>query len=293
MSNKRIYTKSHIGRWSMKDMRYAKYAIVAVIFASLVSIAPNFAYSQAGQLTVKVDKASYGEGETVRVSGTVPAVLEGVPVAIQVFNARNTMYNIGQVTPNADGTYSWSFNVGGRLAGPAGFHTVKVTYSGQSVQAQFEFTGGAAPAEGFPFEYDRNRFVIKNTLTNGEITKIEVDEEFTSIIITVRTSATDDGTLDITLPRPLIDARLDGCEGDDDIFIVLVNGEDTDFEETGMTTAERSLRIPVPAGTEDIEIIGTCVIPEFGVIAALVLAAAVGAIVVVSRKNQILKVLPR
>jgi predicted secreted protein with PEFG-CTERM motif len=49
----------------------------------------------------------------------------------------------------------------------------------------------------------------------------------------------------------------------------------------------------VPAGTEDIEIIGTCVIPEFGVIAALVLAAAVGAIVVVSRKNQILKVLPR
>jgi predicted secreted protein with PEFG-CTERM motif len=35
------------------------------------------------------------------------------------------------------------------------------------------------------------------------------------------------------------------------------------------------------------------VIPEFGVLAALVLAAAVGAIIVMSRKSQIPKILPR
>jgi predicted secreted protein with PEFG-CTERM motif len=48
----------------------------------------------------------------------------------------------------------------------------------------------------------------------------------------------------------------------------------------------------VPGGTEEIEIIGTQVIPEFGILAALVLAAAVGAIVVLSRRTQMLKLLP-
>lgn len=275
-------------------MRYAKYAIVAVIFASLVAIAPNFAYSQAGTLTVKVDKTSYAMGETITISGTVPAVLEGVPVAIQVFNPRNTMYTIDQVTPNADGTYSTTIKVGGKL-GIDGIYTVKATYSGQSVNATFEFKGGGGVMPGtIRVEFQGNVFNVKASLSNGSITKIEVDPEFTSLIITVKTSATEDGTLDITLPRELIDARTgQGHTGDDDKFIVLVDGNESDkANETATTATERSLSIPVPAGTEEIEIIGTVVIPEFGILAAFVLAAAVGAIIVVSRKNQIMKVLP-
>lgn len=274
-------------------MRYAKYAIVAVIFASLVAIAPNFAYSQAGTLTVKVDKTSYATGETITISGTVPAVLEGVPVAIQVFNPRNTMYTIDQVTPNADGTYSTTIKVGGKL-GIDGIYTVKATYSGQSVQATFEFKGvGVGPSGTIRVEFLGNVFNVKASLSNGSITKIEVDPEFTSLIITVKTSATEDGILDITLPRELIDARTgQGRTGDDDKFIVLVDGNESEAKETATTATERSLSIPVPAGTEEIEIIGTIVIPEFGILAAFVLAAAVGAIIVVSRKNQILKVLP-
>lgn len=273
-------------------MRYAKYAIVAVIIASLVAIAPNFAYSQAGTLTVRVDKSSYGAGETITISGTVPAVLEGVPVAIQVFNPRNTMYTIDQVLPNADGTYSTTVKVGGTL-GIDGIYTVKATYSGQSVQTTFTFTG--APPTGLRVEVDGHVFDIQATLSNGSITKIEVDKDFTSLIITVRTSTTQDGTLEITLPRGLIDARLGpgGNTGDDDQFIVLVDGDEADFRETSTTATQRTLSIPVPAGTEEIEIIGTWVVPEFGVIAALVLAAAVGAIIIMSRKNQIQKVLPR
>jgi predicted secreted protein with PEFG-CTERM motif len=274
----------------MSDMRYVKYAIVAVIFASLVSIAPNFAYSQAGTLTVRVDKTSYGAGEMIRVTGTVPAVLEGVPVAIQVFNPRNTMYTIGQPTPNADGTYSFDFRVGGTL-GINGIYTVRATYSGQSVQATFEFTGGEmAPPGTFRVEFQGNVFNVKYSLSNGSIRSIEVDPDFTSLIITVTTSTTEDGTLEITLPRQLIDAKING---QDDEFIVLVDGDDSTFEETATTATERTLRIPVPAGTEEIEIIGTVVIPEFGVLAALVLAAAVGAIIVMSRKSQIPKILPR
>jgi predicted secreted protein with PEFG-CTERM motif len=280
----------------MSDMRYAKYAIIAMILASLVSIAPNLAYSQAGTLTVRVDKTSYIAGETITVSGTVPAVLEGVPVAIQVFNPRNTMYTIDQVLPNADGTYSTTVKVGGKL-GIDGIYTVKATYSGQSVQTTFTFTGGGGPPTGtIRVEFEGNVFNVKASLSNGSITSIEVDPEFTSLIISVRTSGTDDGTLTITLPRALIDAKTGpGREGDDDAFIVLVDGEDVsdDVDETSTTPTERTLSIPVTAGAEEVEIIGTVVVPEFGIIAALVLAAAVGAIVVLSRKNLMLKVLPK
>jgi len=270
-------------------MRNARYAIVAVLVASLIFVVPQVAYSQAGTLTVKVDKASFGAGETIMVTGTVPAVIEGVPVAIQVFNPRNTMYTIGQPTPNADGTYSFEFKVGGKL-GIDGLYTVKATYSGQSVQTTFEFSGGVGPPTGtVKVEFEDNVFNVKASLSNGSIQSIEVDPDFTSLIISVSTTD-EDGELTITLPRELIDARIDG---DDDDFIVLVDGDEADFDETDTTSTERTLTIPVPAGAEEIEIIGTQVIPEFGILAALVLAAAVGAIVVVSRKNQILKILPK
>ena len=58
-------------------------------------------------LTVKVDKMSYQTGDIIRVSGTGPGGCEETPIAIQVFNPRNTMYTIGQTTPSSDGIYSF------------------------------------------------------------------------------------------------------------------------------------------------------------------------------------------
>ena len=274
-------------------MRYARYSMAALLVTSMMFVVPQLAYSQAGTLTVKVDNDSYGTGEEIMISGTVPAVIEGVPVAIQVFNPRNTMYTIDQVTPNADGTYSTTIKVGGKL-GINGIYMVKATYSNQSVQTEFEFTGGVGPGCAAPtciiVEFEDNKIPVQYTMTNGSVRGIEVDPDFTSIIISI--SATDDGELTITLPRKLIDARFDGCGGDDDEFIVLIDGEEETYDESDTTTTDRELVIEIPGGAEEVEIIGTCVIPEFGIIAPLVLAAAVGAIIVASRKNQILKFLP-
>ncbi len=278
-------------------MRYARYSMAALLVASMMFVVPQLAYSQAGTLTVKVDKDRYAAGEEIMISGTVPAVIEGVPVAIQVFNPRNTMYTIDQVTPNADGTYSTTIKVGGKL-GISGIYNVKATYSNQSVQTTFEFTGGEGPDVSCPagrcivVEFEGNKIPVKYDITNGSVRGIEVDPDFKSIIISI--SATGDGELTITLPRKLIDARFgdDGCSGDDDEFIVLVDGEEETYDESDTSSSDRELVIAIPGGAEEVEIIGTCVIPEFGIIAPLVLAAAVGAIIVASRKNQMLKFLP-
>ena len=268
--------------------------MAALLVASMMFVVPQLAYSQAGTLTVQVDKDSYGTGEEIMISGTVPAVIEGVPVAIQVFNPRNTMYTIDQVTPNADGTFSTTIKVGGKL-GISGIYTVKATYSNQSVQTQFEFTGGEGPSgcaapTCVMVDFEGNKIPVQYTMTNGSVRGIEVDPDFTSIIIAV--SATDDGELTLTIPRKLLDARFDGCGGDDDEFIVLVDGEEETYDETDTTSSDRTLMIEIPGGAEEVEIIGTCIIPEFGILAPLVLAAAVGAIIVASRKTQILKFLP-
>ncbi|MFB5598469.1 MAG: PEFG-CTERM sorting domain-containing protein, partial [Nitrosopumilaceae archaeon] len=50
--------------------------------------------------------------------------------------------------------------------------------------------------------------------------------------------------------------------------------------------------VEFPAGTEEIEVIGTFVVPEFGTIAALILAVAIISIVAVSARSR-LSIMPK
>jgi predicted secreted protein with PEFG-CTERM motif len=79
--------------------------------------------------------------------------------------------------------------------------------------------------------------------------------------------------------------------GDDDDFFVLVDAEEMDFDET-KTSTERTLVIPFFDGTEEIEIIGTFVIPEFDTIAAMILSVAIISIIAVTAKTR-LRLVPR
>ena len=87
---------------------------------------------------------------------------------------------------------------------------------------------------------------------------------------------TDDGILTITLHEEIIKPFDDGD------FFVMVNGEEIDFIQNG-----NNLIIPCEAGTERIEIYGSWAIPEFGVIAAVILAVAIASIIAVSAKSRL------
>ena len=112
------------------------------------------------------------------------------------------------------------------------------------------------------------------------------DVNANSLIIAI--DATDDGSLTITIPRSVLLAETNG--EDDDLFI-LIDGEEVDFDET-ISSTDRTLTIPFPAGAETIEIIGTWVVPEFGTIAAMILAVAIISIIAVSAKSR-LSIIPR
>ena len=70
-------------------------------------------------------------------------------------------------------------------------------------------------------------------------------------------------------------------------YFVLVDNETVGFEQSGNT-----LTIPCMAGIEKIEIYGSWVVPEFGVIAAMILAVAIVSIIAVTAKTK-LSIVPK
>jgi hypothetical protein len=134
--------------------------------------------------------------------------------------------------------------------------------------------------------YEDSSFDVAASLSNGSVKFIDVDPDFTSIILTVETSATEDGELMITLPRALIDSKVGAM---DDDFIILVEGDEADYTEHHTSDTERVLTIVVPAGTEEIEIVGTNVVPEFPVTVMAVMGTIIATAIAVSRFKNPLK----
>ena len=127
---------------------------------------------------------------------------------------------------------------------------------------------------------------LDHDISGGSVTEMEIEMDSNSLVIAV--DATDNGSITVTLPRDVIDAT---NNDDDDDFFVIVDGEEVDFQET-KTSADRTLTIEFPAGAEEIEIFGTFVVPEFGTIAAMILAVAIISIIAVSARSR-LSIMPR
>lgn len=87
----------------------------------------------------------------------------------------------------------------------------------------------------------------------------------------------------------MIDATINGKN--DDEFFVLVDEEEVNFDEI-VTSANRTLTIEFPDNTDEIEIIGSFVIPEFRAITVMILAVAMASIIAVSAKSR-LSIMPR
>ncbi len=91
--------------------------------------------------------------------------------------------------------------------------------------------------------------------TGLEILSAQILDEggFASLILEVDVTDSQ-GILEITFDRNFFDATF---QGTDDVFIIIADGGETNFEEIATTTQSRTLRIELPAGTEEVEIIGT------------------------------------
>jgi hypothetical protein len=109
-----------------------------------------------------------------------------------------------------------------------------------------------------------------------------VNKETKTLKIVVNPS-TADGSLEIDLPRSVIDAF-------ESKYQVYVNGNPVDYEEIEGDSTTRSLSIPFKQDASEITISGTYIVPEFSAFAPLLLAVMmVGVIAVVSIRGKLLR----
>jgi hypothetical protein len=94
---------------------------------------------------------------------------------------------------------------------------------------------------------------VEYTGNGVTVSGIDADSDFISLVIAVNVSDSP-GTLEITFERSFFDSVI---EGDDDDFIILADGLETTFSEIETTAQSRTLSIELPAGTEEVEIIGS------------------------------------
>jgi len=266
--------------------------ISILVIASLILLPflGGESFAQSNQvLTVTTEKESYAAGEPVEVLGLVDITLEGTDALIQVFSPIGNRVHLAQVSVDSDGSFSEtvSTSIGG-LWKETGTYTIQVNYGENSTQVEFEYGGmmsaGVQTTPEFAMEENENlsqSIMIEDHSLNYELTCAEIlsmtpDTEMKSMIIAIKTDC--DGELTITLPKDVIDTDENG-------FFVLVDGDETNHKASSVGEFW-TLTIPFSYGSEEIEIIGTFVIPEFGTIAALVLVVAITSIIIISAKNK-------
>jgi predicted secreted protein with PEFG-CTERM motif len=156
-------------------------------------------------------------------------------------------------------------------------------YDAEEIRQSKALIGKLEHQEGFktplkgPITVQGTDHELTYAITGGVITQVSPDIESGSLIINI--DSLSNGTLFVQLPRDVIDAKF--AEKDDDFF-VLIDGLETEFDEA-KTANDRTLTVAFPQGTEEIEVIGTFVVPEFGTVAILILVISVFSIVFVSK----------
>ena len=237
-------------------------------------------------MTIEADKSSYDHDTKIIVTGHVANVIPGdVPITMTVTNPLNSLVTIDQINVSHDGSYTTSVSTAGNLWKYDGTYTIRVNYGSLDHKVTVELTGGVAQGHTGhsddemhhdDVECGSNEVAIHDACTSydisgGHVISATINTNDNSVIINI--DADDDGTLTIS---PSTSTQ----EG---IFMVLVDGEESDDAEINGNT----VTVPFFAGTEQIEIIGTFVIPEFGTIAAMILAVAIISIITISAKSRL------
>ena len=126
-----------------------------------------------------------------------------------------------------------------------------------AISLLFSISLAISSAEATSFSLENQN--VDYEIEGGIVADMVIDSNFIELIVEI--DSTDDGILQITFPRSLLDAKFNN---DDDIFFVIVDGFDTEYIELTNGANSRTLIIPFFTGDTQVEIIGTDVL-ELGI----------------------------
>jgi len=272
-------------------------AVTILILAGTGIVSQAYA---AFTITMETDKDVYDHSSVITVTGQVDPIAEGSEVTFIVQRLNPVgITHIDQISVNSDGSFSTTISTATPTMKYDGTYMINAKYVDAETTVSVELTNAIEASEigttgtagtavtgtavtgpsGESF-YKLGAGQIEYDTTCNATPGFFANADDNSIVIYL--APTDDGIITITLHEELIKPFEDGT------FVVIVdNQEMQDFTQVGNT-----LTIPCLVGTEKIEIHGSWAIPEFGVIAAMILAVAIVSIIVVTAKTK-LSLVPR
>jgi len=273
-------------------------AVTILILAGTGIVSQAYA---AFTITMETDKDVYDHSSMITVTGQVDPIAEGSEVTFIVQRLNPVgITHIDQISVNSDGSFSTTISTATPTMKYDGTYLINAKYVDAETTVSVELTNAMEASEtGTPVTgtavtgtavtvtgpsgeslYKLGAGQIEYDITCNATPGFFANADDDSIVIYLE--PTDDGIITVTLHEEIIKPFGDGT------FVVIVdNQEMQDFTQVGNT-----LTIPCVAGTEKIEIHGSWAIPEFGVIAAMILAVAIVSIIVVTAKTR-LSLVPR
>ena len=259
-----------------------KLAILSIVGLLLISIGYNSAFAKTWEVTMPTGAGDPTSSES-RLFYSPPEITIELNDEVEWGNADTVTHTVtsGNPTDGSDGTFdssflgvgesfSYTFNEPGTFDYYCTLHlwmtgTINVA-SAESGMKVFNNVGEDA-GDGqttFDIEYSLDKILADVT----------VNEDQKALTFTMAGVGTDDDTFVVKLPKDLVGGEL---------LVWVDNVQVTDFEqvdEGGINT----LTIPLTAQSEIVTVVGTSVVPEFGAVAALILAVAIIATITVSTR---------
>ena len=244
-------------------------------------------------ISVTTDKSVYDHNSMITVQGQIANFRPNSDIGLIVTGPPpfKNVIMVDQIKVNSDGTFKTTISTAGEPWKYDGTYIIRVTYGTQEVTdtVPVDVVGGIielGKGNCKPKQLAASGVCMDYNINAGRVTHSNIVPGTTSLIINLETDAK--GSIEITIPRNILDSKMNG---NDDDFIVLIDGNEVSYREI-KNIDSRKVTIQFPDGANQIEIIGTYAIPEFGTIAALILAVAIISIIAISAKTR-LNVLPK
>ena len=234
------------------------------------------------------ESKTFDHNSIIIINGEVKTVKD-LDVSFVITGPTGSIVQIAQVPISSDGSFVTTINTANPMMKYDGEYKIKATYGADITHFEYinlvdgvdwSYTPSHKEEHAHEEVYDLAS-EVDYSISGGHVEGVAANVNGNSLVVSIH-DAEDGGELTITLPSDVITPFNDGT------FFVLVNDEESDDASQDGNT----ITVPFDADATTIEIIGTHVVPEFGTIAAIILAVAITSIIVLSAKTK-LSIMPK
>ena len=273
------------------------YRIIFIVIAVGITfgLTPSIAAVE-DPISVSTSRDIYYEGDIIVVSGKITAILNELPVTIQLYH-EDSLIAVDQVEVALDGTFATDFTAKGNFWKEDGTYIVRAFYTPEKISEktfQFFKKPSSGTSSFFPVDIPNSgSFDLGYSIIGGEVRDIILNQDNYSLLIEF--NADSNGNIVLKLPRDNIESKTN--DGMDEMFIILISktGLDSEdfvevqFEEIETGPDFRTVRIQFEEDDRWIKIVGTYVIPEFGTMVTMILLIAVTTTIVMYKSKFSIK----